>query len=181
MHFEVGSVHEAVKMIKKMSQRDLQAKFLAVYGTKTHSNNNNWLRRKLFEAIGVDPAKGAVKKAAGGGAGAGGRRRRGCTARGGGARAPRAPRAVAAPCGSSVDIDWFAPRSSCCISQQQTVLDYERQQFAEQYIEHCYEQDAGMEEDEDHSHVAEALLALGDAVSASLEESCRCGGGGCRL
>ena len=35
----------------------LQAKFRLVYGAKTFSNNNNWLRRKLFEAIGVDPAK----------------------------------------------------------------------------------------------------------------------------
>lgn len=34
-----------------------QAKFRLVYGAKTFSNNNNWLRRKLFEAIGVDPAK----------------------------------------------------------------------------------------------------------------------------
>lgn len=42
VHFEAGSVHEAVKMIKKMSQRDLQAKFRLVYGAKTFSNNNNW-------------------------------------------------------------------------------------------------------------------------------------------
>ena len=46
-----------------MSQRDLQAKFKCVYGTKTFSNNNNWLRRKLFEAIGMDPGKSATKKA----------------------------------------------------------------------------------------------------------------------
>lgn len=61
-HFGVTSISEASKLIKKMSQRDLQAKFKAVYGARTFSNNNNWLRRKLFEAIGLDPSKGAVKK-----------------------------------------------------------------------------------------------------------------------
>jgi pentatricopeptide repeat protein len=30
VHFEAGSTHEAVKLIKKMSQRDLQAKFKLV-------------------------------------------------------------------------------------------------------------------------------------------------------
>lgn len=48
-HFGVETVSDAAKTIKKMSQRDLQAKFKAVYGTRTFSNNNNWLRRKLFE------------------------------------------------------------------------------------------------------------------------------------
>jgi len=70
-HFGVETVSDAAKIIKKMSQRDLQAKFKAVYGTRTFSNNNNWLRRKLFEAIGLDPSKGAVKKP-----GAGTQRRR---------------------------------------------------------------------------------------------------------
>lgn len=70
-HFGVETVSDAAKQIKKMSQRDLQAKFRAVYGTKTFSNNNNWLRRKLFEAIGMDPGKSTTKKA-----GAGGQRRR---------------------------------------------------------------------------------------------------------
>lgn len=64
-HFDTESVSEAFKAIKKMSQRDLQAKFKVIYGAKTFSNNNNWLRRKLFEAIGVDPAKGAGKKPVG--------------------------------------------------------------------------------------------------------------------
>lgn len=63
--FSTDSLAEAVKQVKRMSQRDLQAKFREIYGAKTHSNNNNWLRRKLFEAIGVDPAKGAGKKPAG--------------------------------------------------------------------------------------------------------------------
>ncbi len=64
-HFgaDIESVADAAKLIKKMSQRDLQAKFKCVYGTKTFSNNNNWLRRKLFEAIGMDPGKSATKKA----------------------------------------------------------------------------------------------------------------------
>lgn len=66
-HFGVDTIAEAAKLIKKMSQRDLQAKFKAVYGARTFSNNNNWLRRKLFEAIGLDPSKGAVKKTGSGG------------------------------------------------------------------------------------------------------------------
>ena len=64
-HFgpDVETIADAAKLIKKMSQRDLQAKFKCVYGTKTFSNNNNWLRRKLFEAIGMDPGKSTTKKA----------------------------------------------------------------------------------------------------------------------
>jgi hypothetical protein len=54
-----------------MSQRELQATVRAVSGTKTFSNNNNWLRRKLFEAIGMDPGKSTAKKGV-----AGGQRRR---------------------------------------------------------------------------------------------------------
>lgn len=65
-HFGSVSVAEASKAIKKMSQRELQAKFRAVYNSVTNSNNNNWLRRKLFEAIGLDPTKGTAKKAAAG-------------------------------------------------------------------------------------------------------------------
>jgi len=61
-HFGVDTIPDAAKIIKKMSQRELQAKFKLVYGARTFSNNNNWLRRKLFEAIGLDPSKGAVKK-----------------------------------------------------------------------------------------------------------------------
>lgn len=70
-HFGVETVSDAAKSIKKMSQRDLQAKFRSVYGTKTFSNNNNWLRRKLFEAIGLDPGKSNTKKS-----NVGGQRRR---------------------------------------------------------------------------------------------------------
>lgn len=32
-----------------------------VYGTGTHSNNNDWLRRKLFEAVGAAPVKAGTK------------------------------------------------------------------------------------------------------------------------
>ena len=32
-----------------------------VYGSVTHSNNNDWLRRKLYEAIGAAPLKSATK------------------------------------------------------------------------------------------------------------------------
>jgi hypothetical protein len=81
-HFGVDTISDAAKIIKKMSQRELQAKFKLVYGARTFSNNNNWLRRKLFEAIGLDPSKGAVKKP-----GAGTQRRRRTTK-------PAAPRNV---------------------------------------------------------------------------------------
>jgi hypothetical protein len=72
-HFGAESISEAARMIKKMSQRELQAKFRTVYNARTFSNNNNWLRRKLFEAIGLDPGKGTTKKPA---QAAGQRRRR---------------------------------------------------------------------------------------------------------
>ena len=81
-HFGVETISDASKIIKKMSQRELQAKFKLVYGARTFSNNNNWLRRKLFEAIGLDPSKGAVKKP-----GAGTQRRRRTSK-------PAAPRSV---------------------------------------------------------------------------------------
>lgn len=48
-HFRVSTVAEAARAIKHMSQRDLQNMFRLVYGTRTFSNNNNWLRRKLSE------------------------------------------------------------------------------------------------------------------------------------
>ncbi|KDD74203.1 hypothetical protein H632_c1492p0, partial [Helicosporidium sp. ATCC 50920] len=60
-HFSVHEVKEAAKDISRMGQRDLQAKFKLVYGTNTHSNNNDWLRRKLYEAIGASPIKAATK------------------------------------------------------------------------------------------------------------------------
>lgn len=60
-HFGVIDVKEAAKMVSKMGQREMQQKFKLVYGTTTHSNNNDWLRRKLYEAIGAAPAKLPVK------------------------------------------------------------------------------------------------------------------------
>lgn len=89
VHFGCDTVADAAKIIKKLSQRDLQAKFKAVYGARTFSNNNNWLRRKLFEAIGLDPSKGAVKKP---GAGGTQRRRRPAKAPSSKPSGPRAPR-----------------------------------------------------------------------------------------
>ena len=60
-HFGTDDIKEAAKEISKMGQRDLQSKFRLVYGTATHSNNNDWLRRKLYEAIGAAPIKAATK------------------------------------------------------------------------------------------------------------------------
>lgn len=60
-HFSTDDVKEAAKEISKMGQRDLQGKFRLVYGTATHSNNNDWLRRKLYEAIGAAPIKATTK------------------------------------------------------------------------------------------------------------------------
>jgi len=60
-HFSTDDVKEAAKEISKMGQRDLQSKFRLVYGTATHSNNNDWLRRKLYEAIGAAPIKATTK------------------------------------------------------------------------------------------------------------------------
>lgn len=60
-YFNTMDVKDAAKEISKMGQRDLQSKFKLVYGTATHSNNNDWLRRKLYEAIGAAPIKAATK------------------------------------------------------------------------------------------------------------------------
>ncbi|GAB4813884.1 hypothetical protein N2152v2_000930 [Parachlorella kessleri] len=60
-HFNAQDVKEAAKEISRMGQRELQGKFKLVYGNTTHSNNNNWLRRKLFEAIGAAPLKANSK------------------------------------------------------------------------------------------------------------------------
>ena len=55
--FGTNDVKEAARDISKMGQRELQNKFKLVYGNTTHSNNNDWLRRKLYEAIGAAPVK----------------------------------------------------------------------------------------------------------------------------
>eukprot|EP00892_Ulva_mutabilis_P003929 jgi/Ulvmu1/1908/UM012_0067.1 len=63
--FDGAPVKEISKLIMRMGQRELQAKFNAVYGTVTRSNNNDWLRRKLFESIGVktsNKSKTAAKR-----------------------------------------------------------------------------------------------------------------------
>lgn len=46
-----SSVKEAVEIITRMPQRELQKKFGIIYSARSLSNNNNWLRRKLLEAI----------------------------------------------------------------------------------------------------------------------------------
>jgi hypothetical protein len=60
-HFGTDDVKEAAKEISRMGQRELQTKFKLVYGTTTHSNNNDWLRRKLYEAVGAAPVKATTK------------------------------------------------------------------------------------------------------------------------
>jgi hypothetical protein len=60
-HFDCTDAKDAARVISKMGQRDLQAKFRLVYGAPTHSNNNDWLRRKLFEAVGAAPLKPVVR------------------------------------------------------------------------------------------------------------------------
>jgi len=61
-HFGTNDVKYAAKIISKMGQKDLQAKFKLVYGQATHSNNNEWLRRKLCEGIGALPMKPPHKR-----------------------------------------------------------------------------------------------------------------------
>ncbi|PSC73981.1 hypothetical protein C2E20_2710 [Micractinium conductrix] len=166
LHFEAASVAEAVKLIKKMSQRDLQAKFKLVYGAKTFSNNNNWLRRKLFEAIGADPAKGAVKKAAAAG---GARRRRGA--------APAARRAPAKKVQCAPRGGWHVAASAW----DEYPGQYEQTPAAAAAYgdrshpppaSYFYAEAEAMSDDEDHSHVCEALLALGDAAAAAATDDC---------
>ncbi|KAL4427974.1 hypothetical protein ABPG75_002063 [Micractinium tetrahymenae] len=60
-HFNTSDAREAAKEIARMGQRELQAKFKEVYGSATKSNNNSWLRRKLYEAVGVAPLKANTK------------------------------------------------------------------------------------------------------------------------
>ncbi|KAL4515641.1 hypothetical protein Ndes2437B_g07068 [Nannochloris sp. 'desiccata'] len=50
-HFGVTNVPDALRAVQKMSQRDLQQAFERVYNVKSSSNNNNWLRKKLVEAL----------------------------------------------------------------------------------------------------------------------------------
>jgi hypothetical protein len=46
-----SSIREAVDIIGLMPQKDLQKNFGLIYNARSLSNNNNWLRRKLLEAI----------------------------------------------------------------------------------------------------------------------------------
>jgi hypothetical protein len=60
-HFGADDPREAAREIARMGQRELQARYRLVYGAATHSNNNDWLRRKLSEAVGALPAKSAAR------------------------------------------------------------------------------------------------------------------------
>lgn len=48
-HFGTDNVQEAIQKIHSMVQRQLQLHFAKVYGVKSNSNNNSWLRKKLLE------------------------------------------------------------------------------------------------------------------------------------
>jgi hypothetical protein len=50
-HFGTSDVAEAVEKINGMVQRELQVHFAKVYGVRSNSNNNSWLRKKLLEGI----------------------------------------------------------------------------------------------------------------------------------
>jgi len=52
-HFGTSDLKAITKIVNRMGQRELQAKFREVFETPTFSNNNNWLRRKLMEAAGI--------------------------------------------------------------------------------------------------------------------------------
>lgn len=54
--FGADSSKAAEQMIKTMGQRQLREAFLRVYGSPTASFNNQWLRRKLCEALGLRAA-----------------------------------------------------------------------------------------------------------------------------
>lgn len=45
------TIRQAVRKVQRMAQRELQQAFQLVYGTVSYSNNNNWLRKKLIEAL----------------------------------------------------------------------------------------------------------------------------------
>lgn len=97
-HFNTADPREAAKEIARMGQRELQAKFKEVYGSATKSNNNSWLRRKLYEAVGVAPLKANTKGKArkGAGSGSGGSRKSAHSSKdGGGAAKARSPKLAA--------------------------------------------------------------------------------------
>ena len=50
-HFNVRTVGEAEKLVRKLSLRDLQAKFEAIYGTPAYGRDKGCLQSKLLDAI----------------------------------------------------------------------------------------------------------------------------------
>ncbi|KAL4424030.1 hypothetical protein ABPG75_001331 [Micractinium tetrahymenae] len=53
-HFGAESVDEAAHKVWALKQRELQEAFAKVYGQKTSSCNNEWMRGKLLQALGLD-------------------------------------------------------------------------------------------------------------------------------
>ncbi|KAL4423538.1 hypothetical protein ABPG77_006561 [Micractinium sp. CCAP 211/92] len=53
-HFGAESVDEAAHKVWGLKQRELQEAFAKVYGQKTSSCNNEWMRGKLLQALGLD-------------------------------------------------------------------------------------------------------------------------------
>jgi hypothetical protein len=52
-HFGTDDLHVAIASIQTMVQRQLQIHFSKVYGVRSNSNNNAWLRKKLLEGTDV--------------------------------------------------------------------------------------------------------------------------------
>ena len=62
-HFPgAATVDQALARVCAMSQRDLQDSFSKVYKIRSHSNNNNWLRKKIMEALSPNAWKDAWNK-----------------------------------------------------------------------------------------------------------------------
>ena len=63
VHFGVATVPEAARLIKKMPVPDLKARFMDIYEVPTNSGNGEWLRKKLYEALGLNPRTGRPARA----------------------------------------------------------------------------------------------------------------------
>eukprot|EP00873_Tetraselmis_striata_P024370 jgi/Tetstr1/444634/TSEL_032482.t1 len=88
-HFGSSDPKVIFKFITKMGQRELQAKFRDVFQTPTFSNNNNWLRRKLMEAAGLQAPKLQGKAKTGGSKRGGARKPKGAPKKNATAPGPR--------------------------------------------------------------------------------------------
>lgn len=63
-HFGCQNTRQAVRKIHRMPQKELQASFERVYGVRSASNNNSWLRKKLIEAVTARKSKQLVERMA---------------------------------------------------------------------------------------------------------------------